>query len=314
MPASTFLPTFSVCVCTRDNPDGLRQTLQSVAQSTTPPQQLIVSDDSSNYETREMMRGEFPDVTYLEGPRRACAANRNRAVRAATGTHVLILDDRTLLGLTFLQQMSERIADDHIHQASAGAPAAPLILTGTDLCGAERGRPRKPTFLGRPALDYRYGERLCSVVLHSTVFPRALFDQIAFDEDLAAGYDEIDLAGRAVYECHCRIELMPSAVNRHATPPARDEPAAACEASRLYVTFWRYGHSQHRRGKAVLFLAFALPHQLAHQLHQAGWRGVAPFCATAQRLWRHLRRRPDASGGAGHGGLQAGVRMPFPRD
>ncbi len=73
MPASSFLPTVSVCIYTCDHPKQLRHTLQSVADSTMPPHQLIVTDDSSGYDTREMMRRDYPDITYLEGPRRSRA-------------------------------------------------------------------------------------------------------------------------------------------------------------------------------------------------------------------------------------------------
>ncbi|WP_354686952.1 glycosyltransferase family 2 protein [Cupriavidus necator] len=295
MPANTFLPTFSVCICTRDHPQGLHRALQSVAESTMPPHQLIVIDDSSSYQTSEMVRHGFadipdiPDLLYVEGPRRGSAAIRNRALRAATGSHVLFLDDCTLLGPTFLQQMTDRIADDYVHRATSGC-AAPLILTGTDVCQGQRGKPRKAAFLGYPSLDYRYGERLCSVVLHSTVFPRALFDHIVFDEQLAAGYEVCELTSRAVFELGHRIELMPSAVNQHAAVPAPVEAASpACEASRMYVTYRRYGRSQRRRVKAALYLMVALPHLFARNVRGAGWKGTAPAWATARRLWVLLR-------------------------
>ncbi|AGW92526.1 MULTISPECIES: glycosyltransferase family 2 protein [Cupriavidus] len=311
MPASTFLPTFSVCICTRDHPQGLHRTLRSVAASTMPPHQLIVVDDSSNYQTREMVRHGFPDipdipdVLYLEGPRRGGAASRNRALRGATGSHVLFLDDRTLLGATFLQQMTDRIADDYVHRATSGC-AAPLILTGTDVCQGQRGKPRKAAFLGYPSQDYRYGERLCSVVLHSTVFPRALFDQVTFDEQLAAGYEICELASRAVFEFGHRIELMPSAVNQHAAVPAVEEAAPACEASRLYVTYRRYGRSQRRHVKAALYLMVALPHVLARNVRGAGWHGTVPAWATARQLWEMLRARD----GRYEGGGEHGSRLP----
>ncbi|MFS8974242.1 glycosyltransferase family A protein [Cupriavidus necator] len=308
MPANTFLPTFSVCLCTRDHPEGLRRTLQSVAASTTPPHQLIVVDDSSNYQTRELLRHGgpdlpdlrgLPDLVYLEGPRRSGAASRNRGLRAATGSHVLFLDDRTLLGPTFLQQMADRLADDYVHRTASGC-ATPLILTGTDLCQGQRGKPRKAAFLGYPSLDYRHGERLCSVVLHSTVFPRALFDDVRFGEQLAAGYEVCELACRAVYEFGHRIMLVPSAVNQHAAAAAGldDDAAPAGTASRLYVTYRHYGRCQHRPVKAALYLAVALPHMLARNVRRAGWHGTVPAWDTTRQLWALLRtgQQPQARG------------------
>ncbi len=71
--SASFLPTFSLCICTRNRPDDLRRALQSAQASTTPVHQLIVSDDSTDYRTRDMMLGEFPAITYLEGRAAASA-------------------------------------------------------------------------------------------------------------------------------------------------------------------------------------------------------------------------------------------------
>ncbi|CAG2141770.1 glycosyltransferase family 2 protein [Cupriavidus numazuensis] len=290
MPASTFLPTFSVCVCTRDNPDGLRQTLQSIFESTMPPHEILVSDDSSNYETRQMMRESYAAIPYLEGPRRSQAANRNRLVRAATGSHVLFLDDRTLLGTTFLQQMAERFADDYIHRAQVEDVVAPLILTGMVLQRGRRSRPRKTTFLGYPSQEYRCGERLLAVELPSAVFPRELFEHAGFDEALANGYDVTELTDRAVYAYAHRIELMPSAVNLHADADGDEaRPSPEREAARLYVTLRRYWHGQHRPVKAAACLAAGLGHCLAVQVLHAGGPGGARFWPTATMLHRLLR-------------------------
>ncbi|QEZ44083.1 glycosyltransferase family 2 protein [Cupriavidus oxalaticus] len=312
MPASTFLPTFSVCIYTCDHAEALRHTLQSVADSTMPAHQLIVTDDSSGYETREMMRRDYPDITYLEGPRRSSAANRNRALRAATGSHVLFLNDQTLLGATFLQQMADCIADDHVRRATAGC-ATPLILTGTEVCQGQRGRPRKPAFLGYPELDYRRGERLCSVLLHSTVFPRALFDAMSFNEQLAGGYDELELAGRAVRDCGYRIEMIPSAVNQRLPSASAAAPCAASEASRLYVACQRYRRGRPRPVKTALFLLLALPHDLGRNLRAAGPRGAVTFYAMAGCLWQLLC---DLQAGERLGTDRAAAGLPatLPRD
>ncbi|CAG9177296.1 hypothetical protein LMG23992_03464 [Cupriavidus laharis] len=303
MPASTFLPTFSVCICTRDNPDGLRQTLQSVFESTMPPHEILVSDDSSNYNTRQMMRESYAAIPYLEGPRRTPAANRNRLVRAATGSHVLFLDDMTLLGETFLQQMAERIADDFIRRAQVGEMVAPLILTGVEACQGRCIKPRKCAYLGYPSLEYRSGERLQSVILASTVFPRRLFDSTCFHEHLADGYDIIDLANRSVHEHGHRIELMPSAVNR----ASRVDTACAThdspddDASRIYTAFRSYRRGKHQPFRAALFVLIALPHNLWRNCRGTGRAGLPAFAATTQKFLLLLNAEsvesPDRQGG-----------------
>jgi glycosyltransferase involved in cell wall biosynthesis len=293
--------------------------LQSIAESTVPPHQLIVCDDSSHDTTRALMRAAYPGIPCLDGPRRGLpgyAANRNRLVRAATGSHVLFLDDHTTLGPTFLQQMGERLADDFIYRVAAGGDAEALVLAGTAMCAGECLRPQRQDFLGQPLRQpsrrAARGRPLCAVVLSSTVFPRALLERLPFDERLDAGYDVADLAGRAVYGCGCRIELVPSAVNHlHTQRPASRDGSPAADAARMVTMLHRYGRSQHRPGKAALFLMLALPHNLGHHLRRSGWRGVAPFWTTTQLLWQYLRLAPGRDGGEARAGAE--VAAPIPR-
>ncbi|MDQ0143525.1 glycosyltransferase family 2 protein [Cupriavidus necator] len=320
MQASTFLPSFSVCVSTRDHPDGLHRALQSIAASTMPPHQLIVCDDSGDDATRALMRAAYPGIPCLDGPRRGAAASRNRLLRAATGTHVLFLDDHTTLGPTFLQQMGERLADDFIYRVAAGGNPAALVLTGTAICAGQCLRPQHQDFLGQPVRQpprrATRGRPLCALVLASTVFPRALLERLPFDERLEAGDDVADLAGRAVYGCGCRIELVPSAVNQlHAQRPAPCPGTPAADAARMASMLHRYGRSQHRRDKAALFLMLALPHNLGQHLHRSGWRGVAPFWATTRLLWQHLRLAPDRDDAhdSAHNLAHAETTAPMPR-
>ena len=282
MPASTFLPTFSVCVCTRDNPDGLRQTLQSILESTMPPHEILVSDDSSHYDTRQMMRESYAAIPYLEGPRRSQAANRNRLVRAATGSHVLFLDDMTLLGATFLQQMAERIADDYIHRAQVEETVAPLILTGMEMRNGRCCRPCGASFLGYPCSEYRCGERPRSVVLHCAVFQRKLLEQELFNEQLAPDYDVIELVDRAVHARGHRIELVPSAVNRSLPGAAAPVEPVLDDASRFYATFRGYQSVRHRPMKALAFVVLASSDMLFRHMRAEGIRG-------AGSAWRTLR-------------------------
>ncbi|QYY27661.1 MULTISPECIES: glycosyltransferase family 2 protein [Cupriavidus] len=289
MPASTFLPMFSVCVCTRDNPDGLRQTLQSIFESTMPPHEILVSDDSSNYDTRQMMRESYATIPYLEGPRRSQAANRNRLVRAATGSHVLFLDDRTLLGPTFLQQMAERIADDYIHWAQAEDGGTPLILTGLVLRDGLCCRPCKVSFLGYPLPEHRNGERICSVVLHGAVFPRDLFATEWFNEQLAPDYDVNELVDRAVHMWRHRIELVPSAVNRNLAIAASPEEPVLNDASRFYAMFRGYKSLQHRPFTALAFALLAWTEILWRCVRTDGVQGAATAWRTIGQLRRLLR-------------------------
>lgn len=296
MPASTFLPTFSVCVCTRDNPEGLRQTLQSIFDSTMPAHEILVSDDSSNYETRQLMQHAYAGIRYLEGPRRTPAANRNRAFQAVTGSHVLFLDDDCRLGPTFLQQMCERIADDFIYRVAAGGDPECMIVTGTGICAGQQLWPHRSTFLGYPSTAYRRGEPLCSVLLFSTVFPAEILRKLHFDEQLSNGYDVADFANRAVFGHHCHIELLPSAQNLQTAQRKTEPSGPATDAARIYTMLRRYQHGHRRRLNAALFLLLALEQSLVRQLQHSGVHGFATFLATMRVLRSYRQGHVDILG------------------
>jgi GT2 family glycosyltransferase len=55
--------------------------------------EVIVSDDSRDTITEQLLARQFPWVKYTRGPRRGPAANRNSAARCATGDVFFFIDD-----------------------------------------------------------------------------------------------------------------------------------------------------------------------------------------------------------------------------
>src|SRR5829696_6359592 len=86
--------TVSIALVTRNRPDSLERTLQSLRAQSTQPHEVVVSDDSDErhaVETRRVV--EAHEATYLTGPRRGLYANRNAVASACSGTHVRTMDD-----------------------------------------------------------------------------------------------------------------------------------------------------------------------------------------------------------------------------
>ena len=100
----------SVCICTRNRPQELSKALHSVERSTYPAFEVIVSDDSTNDDTKKLMISHFPTVKYLEGPRKGLGANRNNVLKSVTGSHVLFIDDDVVLHENFLEMVCNKLA------------------------------------------------------------------------------------------------------------------------------------------------------------------------------------------------------------
>lgn len=56
----------SVCICTRNRPEELVKAIQSIQKSTYPVHEIIVSDDSTDSRTKDILV-DFPDVIYVQG-------------------------------------------------------------------------------------------------------------------------------------------------------------------------------------------------------------------------------------------------------
>jgi GT2 family glycosyltransferase len=122
--------------------------------------------------------------------------------------------------------------------------------------------------------------------MNATVFPIGLFQRVRFDERLSYGYDEVDLATRAV-AAGFRIEICPSArVEHRLSPVHRDANESHIQASRLYVTAKRYAFTERRPLKAAVFFAYASVHVLGVGLRTGGLAGLRRGAAS---IWRAAR-------------------------
>jgi len=261
-------PTISVCICTRNRPEELARALASVGRSGRRADQVVVADDSTGDETRALVERDHPGVRYVRGPRAGLGQNRNRALAEVTGTLVCFIDDDVLLGPDYFERALTC-------RAQAADPEG-AIVTGAERQPDRLVQAHEQSFLGFQHRPYRPGEAMATIVINSTLFPTRLFREIRFDPRLVYGYDEVDLTTRAVARGY-EIVSCPAAVNEHHPSPAnRDYYRPYVDASRLYVTFKRYGRTEHRRLRAAAFLVAAPLHLAAARVKADGPGGLRP--------------------------------------
>ena len=282
--------SISVCVCTRNRPEELRQALTSLQRSSSAIGATVVSDDSTDDRTNAMLHRDYPDVTYLAGPRRGLGANRNNALRAVSTSHVMFLDDDAMLGDRFIDTVLTCLA------TMTDAEADRTIVTGIENRNGTVVFPHEQSFLGFQNRAYATGSTLKTIVINSAVFPMGLFSRVLFDEQLIYGSDEVDLAVRAM-QAGFVLRLCPEAVNFH-FPSAvnRDFYRPYTDASRLYVTFKRYFFVEKRLVRAFLYAALGPAHLLAGRINAEGIRGISTgvstvslACGYALSYWKTRR-------------------------
>jgi GT2 family glycosyltransferase len=268
-------PRISICICTRNRPEELLRCLESLRASSYPVDEAIVSDDSTDERTAQMLGGgryAAVPVRYLAGPKRGLGANRNRALSAASGDYLVFLDDDACLGEDFLARALQ------CARTYGEAASARLVVSG---CEDNRGvivRAHDQSFLGFQNVPYVRGAGLNTIVINSTLFPRALFDTVSFDEHLVYGCDEVDVALQAVQRGYRIVHSddainyhYPSAVNRAYYRPHLD-------VSRLYITFKRYAIYERRHVRAMMFAILAPLHCVLATIKRRGFHGALDAC------------------------------------
>src|ERR1700739_3314148 len=95
----------TVCIPTRNRPDDLAECLDSIAASAVPVTEIVVSDDSTDDRTRDLVATRYSHVKYVFGPRRGLGPNRNSAISAALCDSIMFLEDDSRLGPDFLNEM-----------------------------------------------------------------------------------------------------------------------------------------------------------------------------------------------------------------
>ncbi|MUT68054.1 glycosyltransferase family 2 protein [Paenibacillus sp. NEAU-GSW1] len=274
----------SVCMCTRNRPDYLRRLLESIQAQTIPAMELIVSDDSTDTRTKEMLQQHFPDVVYTEGPRRGVGANRNHALQFASGTHLLFPDDDSELCSDFIE-----LANTLLGNLEPAARDKTIVSGIVYEHGVDQIYPKDQSFLGYQTISYDRSERLNTFVLGSTIFPMEVFDKLRFDEQLVYGYEEVDFSSRAARNGYNIVLNDHVYMNHYSSPANRDYYKPVIEASRFYVTFKRYAYTDKQLLKGYAFYMLASVHMMLSDLKNKGIHGLKDALRTVKLSQTYIR-------------------------
>ena len=273
----------SICICTRNRTTDLQKAIHSIYLSTYTNYEVIVSDDSTNDDSKKMIDKEFPNVKYVKGPQKGLCYNRNNALKEVSGSRILFIDDDVVMSNTFLEKVITHLMDIDPHKR----PYA--IMTGLENTNGFEISPNKIDFLGFQTKEYKRNELLKTIVINSTIFPTQLFRRIQFDEQLVYGYDEVDIAARAlaidyqIYLCRDAInDHYPSSINRDYYIPYK-------EASRIYVTFKKYYKLEKKRMKSLFYLCYCYLHMMGYQLKTNKIKGISLTTNTMKRAMGYIK-------------------------
>lgn len=226
----------SVIIPTCHRPKQLRQCLQALSPRVQTCKagdyEIIVTDDSTNAETRELVAAEFPWVRYTKGPSRGAGSNRNHGATLALAPYLLFVDDDCIPCPEWVEAYIEAAAEGSHVLAGPTVSDYPLELP----------------FYEAPVS--RGGDMFSCNLGVSSEFFSALN---GFDEDYASWCEDTDFAWRVGATGEVP-KLVPDAQVLH---PRRRRPFGAEFAKRweMRVVLWyKQGHKRLALGWIPLHL------------------------------------------------------------
>jgi len=113
MPEANARPLISIVVCTRDRPDSLGATLDSLAAQKYPAFELVLVDQSRGEETRRLVESraaELPALRYLHLDRAGLSRAYNAGVGASAGELLAFTDDDVVAPEDWLANIADAFA------------------------------------------------------------------------------------------------------------------------------------------------------------------------------------------------------------
>ena len=171
----------SVIIPTWNRADLLAKALQSVFAQSLPPAEVIVVDDGSTDDTRELVHSQFRDARYIYQQNRGVSSARNTGIQAASGDWIALLDS------------DDRWQPDKLEQQCDHLRARPdYKICHSDEIWIRNGKRVNPMkkHAKQGGHIFRHCLPLCAISPSTVLIHRDLFRKIGlFDERLPACED-----------------------------------------------------------------------------------------------------------------------------
>ncbi|HZT71172.1 MAG TPA: glycosyltransferase family 2 protein [Terriglobia bacterium] len=199
----------SVVVCTYNYGHLLPDALRSVAAQTCDDFELLVVDDGSTDNTREVVesfRPHFHHFRYLQRRHAGPADARNAGVQAATGTHIAFLDADDLWSPDYLRSIQEAFGS--CPQADLAFCEGIVIRSDSGVINEARFHRELPSLCGPVHSPRELFALIQSFSPSGMIFSKGLYDRIGPFDVRSFGWfsEDIDWTFRALLSgafCAC---------------------------------------------------------------------------------------------------------------
>lgn len=259
----------SVGLPTRNRPESLRRTLESLRAQSIQPYEVVVSDDSDDeYVMRVKQIVEEMGCRYLRGPRQGLYANRNNVARACRGTHVRTMDDDHEFPAGHMQKCIDAVNGDAKSVWIIGEFLPNTVdVSKVPACPGEIN----PRFSSSTPAD---PDRTWAIADGASIYPREIFDRgLFFSEAFKFGAIYLEFGSR-LHWLGYRIRFLPNTyIIHHMNSAVRSYMDSEIDlASRCFAALCHYFIYQPRPIDQLLSILYALRNAIP--LGPRGFRGI----------------------------------------
>jgi glycosyltransferase involved in cell wall biosynthesis len=225
----------SIALVTCNRPESLERGLASLRSQSTPPFEIVVSDDSGGEHVAGVRRlaVEYGAI-YCDGPRRGLYANRNFAARQCNGSHIRTMDDDHILPLDHLSRCIDAVQSD---TGSIWTTGELSYLNGAPFHVTETANQLGPAGVGQEIDD---PDNNWGIADGSTIYPREVFDRgFRMVEVFGFGSSYLEF-GAYLYKNGWRSRCIPkTAVEHYATAFGSPDPLSLRFATICFNGYFR---------------------------------------------------------------------------
>ena len=240
-------PRVSVVVCSYNGAATLRECLDSLMRLDYPDYEVILVDDGSQDDTREIAQ-EFPQVVYYHQENHGLSVARNVGARLATGEIVAYTDSDCVVDEHWLRYLADAMQDQQV-EAIGGPNITPPSDGWVAKCVAVS--PGNPSHV---MLDDRYAEHVpgCNMAFHR----QTLLGLGGFDPQFRQAGDDVDMCWRLL-DANLPIGYASGAMVWH----------------HRRATVSAYARQQKGYGRSEAMVHFKHPQRFA-ALGRSRWKGI----------------------------------------
>lgn len=280
--------TLGIVVLCRNRLEPLQRLLESIEAQTSPPAQVIVSDDSDDAirpSVRALSRASGGLIEYIEGPRRGLGANENSATTRLLCDYAVFLGDDASLPRDFIERLT-RLLESATHR---------VLPTGWERLPIGAAVPCDLDFFGYQKVrhaDYRKAFAAKTMVVQTTPLPVSELRTCQWLEASRYGNDEVDMA----FKLRLRgwsFRFEPALWLHHERSPlGREGYDSEMQVARLYLGLKRYHRYEPSAWRYIAFFFLAPLQLVAASARRGQWISMRRASRLVLRAYAlHWKRR-----------------------